>query len=209
MTTVKDSPFAPNHSSRALTSWKTQWIGMFGLLALLTFTWLPNSYAYMVGWPYITAWQSAFLILGGYALWLCRKFSIPLNRIGYGLDAVVVLTVSASLLSTLNSQFQAVACWNLLLIINYVVCLYLLVNWLRSGSLTRHFLWAILTGIGTVTSIIGVTLWRPSSSMWLSEDFYTAIRNSQPLGHHNFVGGYELLLLPIVTSFRAFSKGLL
>ena len=206
MKTVEDSAFIPDSSSRTSISWKSQWIGMFGLLALLAFTWLPNSYAYMVGWPYAIAWQTAFLTLSSYALWLCRKFSIPLKRIGYGLDVVVVFTMIVSIFSTLNSQFRAVACWNLLLIINYAICLYLLVNWLRSRSLTRHSLWAILAGIGTVTSIIGLALWRPSSSMWLSEDFYTAIRNAQPLGHHNFVGGYELLLLPIVVSFALSQK---
>ncbi|MEO1636122.1 MAG: O-antigen ligase family protein [Cyanobacteria bacterium J06631_9] len=43
--------------------------------------------------------------------------------------------------------------------------------------------------------------------MWLSENFDSAVRNSQPLGHHNFVGGYELLILPIVLSLALSQKG--
>ncbi|NJN74582.1 MAG: hypothetical protein HC799_18200, partial [Limnothrix sp. RL_2_0] len=170
-------------------------------LALLTFTWLPDSYSYMVGWPYILIWQGAFLILGIYTTWLCRQFSVPFSRLGYGLDGVVLLTLIVVTLSTLNAPFRAVAAWNLLLVINYVVCLYFLVNWMRSGKLTRHFLWMVLSATGVVTSIISLALWRPNPDMWLSQNFDAAIRNAQPLGHHNFVGGYALLMLPIVVTF--------
>lgn len=207
MNTTEDSAFTLYRDWKSLVSWKTHWVGLFGLLSLLIFTWLPNSYAYMVGWPYVMWWQVAFLILCGYAFWLSRKFSIPFKRIGYGLDAVVALVLFSSVLSTTASQFQAVACWNLLLVIHYIVCFYLLVNWLRHESITRYFLWAVLVSIGTVTSFVGLALWRPDSSMWLSENFNTAVRNAQPLGHHNFVGGYELLILPIVTGFALSLKG--
>ncbi len=145
--------------------------------------------------------------MGICTIWLCRKFSIPFRRLGYGLDYVVILTVVAATLSTITAQFRAVACWNLLLITNYAVCLYFLVSFIRHGLLTRYFLWGLLSVIGVVTSIIGLALWRPDPSMWLSTDFYSAVRNSQPLGHHNFVGGYELLLLPVVASFALTQKG--
>jgi O-antigen ligase len=161
----------------------------------------------MVGWPYILIWQGAFFILSIYTLWLCRQFCIPFKRLGYGLDTVVGLTLVASTLSTINAQFQAVACWNLLLIANYITCLYFLTNWLRHGNLTRQFLWMLLTITGTVTSIISLALWHPHLDMWLSTNFDSAIRNPQPLGHHNFVGGYALLLLPIVTTFALAQTG--
>ncbi len=198
---------ASDHEPSLPAQWQNQWIGGMGLLTLLAFTWLPNSYSYMVGWPYILIWQGAFFILGIYTIRVCRQFSIPFGRLGYGLDGVVVLTIVAATLSTLNAQFRAVACWNLLLIINYAVCLYLLVNWLRYGKLTRHLLWAMLSITGIVTSIISLALWRPNINMWLSQDFNAAIRNAQPLGHHNFVGGYELLLLPIVGGFTLSQPG--
>lgn len=198
---------ANDHEPSLPTQWRSQWIGGIGLLTLLAFTWLPNSYSYMVGWPYILIWQGAFFILGIYTIRVCRQFSIPFGRLGYGLDGVVALTIFAATLSTLNAQFRAVACWNLLLIINYVVFLYLSVNWLRHGKLTRHLLWAILSVTGIATSIVSLALWRPNVGMWLSQDFNAAIRNAQPLGHHNFVGGYELLLLPIVCSFTLSQQG--
>lgn len=184
-----------------------QSMGAVGFLTLLIFTWLPNSYSRMVGWPYILVWQCAFLAVVASAVWLSRKFSIPFKRLGYGFDHVVVLTIAAVTLSSITAQFRAVAFWNLLVVINYVICLYFLTNWLRNATLNRHLLWSALSITGLVTSIIGLALWRPSPEMWLSENFDSAVRNSQPLGHHNFVGGYELLILPIVLSLALSQKG--
>lgn len=186
---------------------RTRWIGVVGFLLLLLFTWLPNSYSHMVGWPYVLVWQGGFLVIGGCTVWLCRQFSIPFRRLGYGLDHVVILTIVAAILSTMAAEFKAVACWNLLLIVNYAVCLYFLANFLQLGLLPRNSLWALLSATGVVASIISLSFWRPDPSMWLSTDFYSAIRNAQPLGHHNFVGGYELLLLPVVSSFAFSQKG--
>jgi putative inorganic carbon (hco3(-)) transporter len=201
MDTLGNLASIPDPQSAPLILQKKQWIGAIGFLALLAFTWLPNSYGLMVGWPYILIWQGAFFILGSYTLWLCRQFSIPFKRLGYGLDGIVALTLIAGTLSTINAQFQAIACWNLLLIANYAICLYFLTNWLRHGKLTRHFLWMLLSVTGIITSIIGLALWQPNPDMWLSTNFDSAIRNPHPLGHHNFVGGYELLVLPIVLTF--------
>jgi putative inorganic carbon (hco3(-)) transporter len=197
----------PSYNSKPSIQFKKQWIGATGFLALLVFTWLPNSYGLMVAWPHILIWQGAFFILDIYTLWLFRQFSIPFKRLGYGLDSVVFLTLIAGTLSTINAQFQAVACWNLLLIANYIACLYFLTNWLRHGQLTRRFLWMLLSVTGTVTSIISLAMWRPHPDMWFSTNFDSAVRNSQPLGHHNFVGGYELLVLPIVAAFALAQTG--
>ncbi|MGB7249288.1 MAG: hypothetical protein WBC73_10140, partial [Phormidesmis sp.] len=73
MDTTGNLSFAPQSDSASDSApsilQKSQWIGAVGFLALLTFTWLPNSYAYMVGWPYILIWQGAFFVLGSYTLW--------------------------------------------------------------------------------------------------------------------------------------------
>ncbi|MEO1621513.1 MAG: hypothetical protein AAFU53_10850, partial [Cyanobacteria bacterium J06632_3] len=182
-------------------------IGAISFLALLVFTWLPNSYSYMVGWPYILVWQTAFFLMSSCTILMSRKFSAPFSKLGYGLDYVVALVLVAVTLSALTAEFRAVAYWNVLVVINYVVCLYFLTNWLRNSTRNRHLLWATLSIAGVVTSIVGLALWRPSPEMWLSESFNSAVRNPYPLGHHNFVGGYELLLLPIVLSFSLSKKG--
>ena len=161
----------------------------------------------MVGWPYILLWQGAFLLLGGCTFTLCRQFLIPFTRIGYGLDTAILLILFSTLLSTLAAPFKVVALWNFLIVLNYAVVLYFLVNWLRSGEITRYFLWAIVSFSGITTSIISLAMWRPSTDMWLSNNFYDAIRNAQPLGHHNFVGGYALLIFPIVLGVALSQKG--
>ena len=178
-----------------------------GFVALLAFSWIPNSYSLMVGWPYVLIWQSSFFVLVCYTFSLCRRFHIPFTRIGYGLDSVFVLILASTLFSSLNAPFRAVAFWNFLLVLNYIIILYLLVNWLRSSKVIRHTLWRLVSSAGSITCMISLVMWRPNSDMWLSKNFHTAIRNAQPLGHHNFVGGYALLLLPLVLGLAVFQKG--
>ena len=194
------------HSKSATVS-RIYWLGVVGFLALLAFTWLSNSYSLMVGWPYVLIWQGSFLCLGGCTFTLCRKFHSPFTRLGHGLDAAISLILLSVLLSALTSPFKAVAAWNFLLVVNYTGVLYFLVNWLRSEKAAQHFLWMFLSFSGIVTSIISLAMWRPSANMWLSENFNSAIRNAQPLGHHNFVGGYALLLFPIVLGFSLSQSG--
>ncbi|MGB7488571.1 MAG: O-antigen ligase family protein, partial [Phormidesmis sp.] len=188
------------------SQWPSQWIGASGFLLLMIFTWLPGSYTLMAGWPYVLVWQGAFFILSIYLFRLCRQFTIPMTRLGHGLDAPIALIVLAMTLSTVMAQFKAVAGWNLLLVIHYIICLYFLVNWMRAGKLTQMNLWGIVAVTGTVTSLISIAMWRPNPRMWLSQDFNDAIRNANPLGHHNFVGGYALLLLPLVFGFALSKK---
>ncbi len=187
--------------------WRGQYISLLGLFVLLGFTWLPNSYLRMVSWPYVVIWQAAFLILDLCSIWLCRQFSVSFRPLGHGLDWAMCLVVITSVFSSLNSDFSIVSFWNLSLLFQYGVALYLVVNLLREGPLTRHHLWVILSTSGVITSIISLVLWRPSLDMWFYSDFDSAIRNPFPLGHHNFVGGYELIMLPIVASFAFTQKG--
>lgn len=193
--------FSSSSSSASATVRKIYWPGFVGFLVLLAFTWIPNSYSLMVGWPYVLIWQCSFLLIGACTFGLCRRFRIPFTRLGYGLDLVVLISLLSILSSTIFSSFRAVALWNFLLVFDYVIVLYFLVNWLRSETVTRSFLWMFVSLSGVVTSTIGLSMWRPNVDMWLSENFYDAIRNAQPLGHHNFVGGYALLVLPLVVGF--------
>ncbi len=188
------------------TVWKGQWMGVLGLACILAFSWIPNSYYMMVGWPWILLWQAAFLLLGAWNIWAIRQFSVPYRLLGYGLDWAIGAAVAATVISALAAEFKAVALWNGLLFGNYVIALYLLVNWLRQG-LSRRALWFSLSLAGVVTSLISLSFWRPTPDMWLSDDFYAALRNPLPLGHHNFVGGYELLLLPMTASLCLSQRG--
>ncbi|MEO0770565.1 MAG: hypothetical protein AAFY72_14260, partial [Cyanobacteria bacterium J06649_4] len=199
------APSLPKQETLSIV-WQGQWIGVVGLACILAFSWIPGSYYSMVGWPWVILWQVAFLLLGAWHIWAIRQFSVPFRRLGYGFDWIVGMALLVNILSALNADFKVVALCNVLLLGHYTLTFYLLVNWLRQG-LTKMFLWFALSLAGIVTSIIGLSFWRPTSDMWLSNNFYAALRNPWPLGHHNFVGGYELLLLPITVSFGLSQQG--
>ncbi len=188
-------------------SWRGQWIGYVCLLILAFFTGLPHSYVRMVGWPWIVIWQTGFLAFGIWLIWLLRQFHIPFRRLGHGLDWGLVFTVLVMALSSALAEFSEVAAWNFVLAASYGLLLYTLRNWIRPAGLTLQRAWLAIVLVGTVTSLISLALWRPDPAMWLSNDFYAAIRNPLPLGHHNFVGGYFNLMLPLMVTFALSQRG--
>ena len=201
MHSATDSNLGRTRSPAHTAGWKGQWLGIAGLFLLLSFTWLPNSYTLMVGWPYALLWQGAFCLLIGWSIWMSRQFSQPLAGLGHRLDGIVLFIAFGNGLSVLAAQFKLVAGWNFCLLTSYGVVLYLAVSWMRQLPALRGRLWFALACCGTITSLISLASWRPTREMWSSPDFYAAIRNPFPLGHHNFVGGYCLLVLPIIVGF--------
>lgn len=201
MQSATDSNLDRTRSLAHTAAWKGQWLGIAGLFLLLSFTWLPNSYTLMVGWPYALLWQGAFCLLIGWSVWISRQFSKPLTGLGHRLDGIVLFVAFGDGLSVLAAQFKLVAGWNFCLLTSYGVVLYLVVSWIRHLPALRERLWFALACCGTITSLISLASWRPTREMWSSPDFYAAIRNPFPLGHHNFVGGYCLLVMPIIVGF--------
>lgn len=132
---------------------------------------------------------------------MSRQFSVSLQGLGHGFDWLAILIILSAGLSTATAPFKLVAGWNFLLLASYGLVLYLVVNWLRYSQGLRQRLWLGIVLTGTVTHIVSLALWRPTWEMWTGKDFYSAIRNPFPLGHHNFVGGYCLLMLPLVVGF--------
>ncbi len=185
-----------------------------GGLVLLVFSWLPLSYYRMVGWAWIWLWQIGGLVLLGGAWWQLRQGK-EVCALGYGLDWVV-LALGASLgASALVSPFPQAALWNVSLVFTYGAALYVYRNVVDRPRddcppgccLTRQHLWWGLVGIATGTAIVSLALWRPDGAMWASNDFLTALRNYQPLGHHNFVGGYFVLALPLTVAAAVAASG--
>ncbi|MBE9063602.1 O-antigen ligase family protein [cf. Phormidesmis sp. LEGE 11477] len=193
--------------SREAVGWQGAWLGMTGLLALFSFSWLPNSYLLMVGWPYCLWWQAAFVLLVGWGVWMSRQFARPLSLLGHHLDWIASIFAVGGGLSVVTAQFRTVAGLNFLLFISYGLVLYISVNWLRQSPNLVKKLWSALVITGTLTNVISIAFWRPTLAMWTSQNFYAAIRNPWPLGHHNFVGGYCLLLLPLVVGLTLTQVG--
>ncbi|MBW4483316.1 MAG: O-antigen ligase family protein [Tildeniella torsiva UHER 1998/13D] len=212
--------------------WASQKPGLWlsGGLVLLTFSWLPLSYYRMVGWAWILLWQ-----VGGIALLvgLWRRLrgsehwstdaeqasgSEPRQAfyaLGYGLDWVALGMGIVLALSALVSPFPRVALWNVSLVVTYIAVLYFyrnVVDGPGAGSgqrswLSRLRLWWGLVVVAAGAAVVSLVLWRPDDAMWAADNFLTALRNHQPLGHHNFVGGYFVLMLPLAVAAAVATTG--
>ncbi|MGD1853121.1 MAG: O-antigen ligase family protein [Leptolyngbyaceae cyanobacterium] len=170
----------------------TVYDGLLGLalLALAVFAWLPDSYFRMVGWPWIIVWQSAFGLSAGLWVWQLRRRPA---RLGFGLDWLVLGLLGCLTLASATAEFPLLAVQNSLLVVSYIVLLYSVRNsQIRPLQLCQGLVW-----VGAIAAVISLALWRPTADMWLSDNFYDAIRNRFPLGHHNFTGGYFVLVWPL------------
>ena len=171
-----------------------------GVVTLGLFAWIPLSYYRMVMWPLILLWQAGFALILGWLIWRLRQFERPFRPLGYGWDGVMGATVIGLGLSAWAAPFKAAALWQLSLVLAYGLLLYSLRNGLGSGLLTLRNLWRAVAIAAGVSAAISLSFWRPTPGMWAAGNFAAAIRNAQPLGHHNFVGGYFALALPLVVA---------
>lgn len=198
--------FSPK-ATPLVNAWQGQWLGGIGLTAFAIFTWLPNSYKKMVDWPWIMGWQIGLLAIGIFGFWMLRQFKTPFQQLGHGLDGAVVAIALVIISASAVAEFPQVAALNALICLFYVSALYVFHNWIAQSRLSHYLIWLGLCGVGSITSLVSLALWRPDSQMWLSDDFYTAIRNGLPLGHHNFMGGYLVLIFPILAAFAIAQTG--
>ena len=174
---------------------------------MVVMAWLPHSYLRMVGWPWALVWQVGFLAI---ALWLItqlRQLDRPFRPLGYGLDWAVAATGVSLIICSLASDFRAVALWNVVLASFYLLALYGGVNWVRQTQVAMTHLAAAIAGTFLGTAVISLALWRPGAESGIDNEFYQALRNAMPFGHHNFVGGYFALALPVVLACAVAFKG--
>ncbi|MGB3201439.1 MAG: O-antigen ligase family protein [Nodosilinea sp.] len=216
---------------KGLTRVPLWWVGG---LVLVVFSWLPLSYYRMVGWAWILIWQigAVALLLALWrqlrsaqrsrsdSQWVAPSLSTSASAfygLGYGLDWVALGLGGVVLLSALVSPFPRVAVWNTSLVWTAGAVLYVYRNWIdrnpgdrsftdRTG-LSRLRLWWGLVAVAGGAAVVSLGLWRPDAAMWSSENFLTALRNHQPLGHHNFVGGYFVLMVPLAVAAAIAAQG--
>ncbi|HSM82425.1 MAG TPA: O-antigen ligase family protein [Nodosilinea sp.] len=210
-----DAPPPPLTATATYDRGWLAWVGLSGALVLVVFSWLPLSYYRMVGWAWLLIWQVGGLTV---AVGLWRRLRQPraVYGLGYGLDWVVLGLGLVLGLSALVSPFARVALWNVSLVALYAAALYFYRNAFYrdvvdgpgpDGGLTRHRLWGGLVAVATVAAGVSLALWRPEPGAWAANDFATALRNHQPLGHHNFVGGYFCLALPLAVAAAVATRG--
>lgn len=215
-------PAVPRRRPLPGKGWARAELWLAGGLVLVAFSWLPLSYYRMVGWAWILLWQvGALALLAG--LWRRLKFVPPAATdpeqwslrlsgqafcaLGYRLDWVLLGLGIVLALSTLVSPFPRVALWNGSLVVTYGAVLYFYRNVVDCTGLSRLRLWWGLVVVAAGSAVVSLVLWRPDQAMWASENFLTALRNHQPLGHHNFVGGYFVLTLPLAVAAAIAAQG--
>lgn len=189
------------------------WLGGSCIVAAIAlFTWLPLSYYRMVAWPWIGVWQAGFLAAGlALIVWL-RRFEQPVVGLGHGFDSWAIAAAAGVGLAALAAPFPTVALTQWLLVLGYGIWLYLAHQLLQrpcaaTAAQLRQALWTGAVALAAIAALISLSLWRPEAAMWSSGDFYRALRNPQPLGHHNFVGGYFALMLPLTLAWAISQSG--
>lgn len=108
-------------------------LGCFCLIIIVLFTWLPFSYYEMVALPGIVVWQLGLIALGIEGIKLLRQFKLSFCCLGWGFDKVVGLGVISLIISTIFARFPQVSITYVVLAAYYVLLLYVLLNWLRTG----------------------------------------------------------------------------
>ncbi|MGA1409057.1 MAG: O-antigen ligase family protein [Prochlorotrichaceae cyanobacterium] len=180
-------------------------LGLLGILPLIAFHWIIQSYLRIVSWPWMLGWELGFVAIFLLGIVLLRQFRYPVQLLGYGLDWFVGLFLISLLIATVFAPFPPVALWNGSRVICFLLLLYVGRNCLNDDRFHPRFslqsLWFAVVAVGFVTSIISFSLWRPSPEMWLSNEFNDALRNHLPLGNNNFMGGYAVLWFPVTLMF--------
>jgi putative inorganic carbon (HCO3(-)) transporter len=181
--------------------WQGHWLLIVTYCCLAIFFWLPHSYVRMVGWPWLVIWQLGLLSVGALLFWMLRQTHKPFQTLGYGLDWVLAMWAIAIFVSIIAAPVKQLSIWYAVMAGSYVGLLTVLRNWIGSQPDYLHRLWLGIVTVGLGTNLVSLFMWRPGLNMWQSADFFESVRNAMPLGHHNFVGGFEVLLLPLSLAF--------
>ena len=188
-----------------------------GLYVLLTL--LPDSSTLVLSWPWVLLWQAIFVSAIAWFLLLLAKGR--LQRLGWGLDALAGLFLLNLTVSTLCSPFAQQAFWHSFAAVGLLAALYALSPQLKTPKMRER----LLTGQGYLNIVFiveSLLLW--SSQTYLPElqklqqfqrlgvdldyDFsILELRNWAPIGHQNYVAGYLLLALPLLTSLAILQRG--
>jgi uncharacterized protein involved in response to NO len=196
---------------------------LFGILTaffLILFSLFPDSHSLMVSWPWVFMWQIGLfcpILWWLVTTWTKQQFS-PL---GNGLDWISGFTLFTIIVSTIFAQFHPQAIWYGWAGICAIAGLYSFNSWLTSTQ--RRYQILIAQGYLNLTFIIwSLFLWitqtltpelqriseLKTQGIEIKFDFSVLeLRNWAPLGHQNYVAGYLLLALPLLTALSILEKG--
>ncbi len=200
------------------------------LLGLLTaalyglFTLLPDSSSLVVGWPWVFIWQTLLLLTVLWGLWQIgqNKRLIPL---GMGADWLMLLAAIAVFCSVVGAEFPQQARWYGWVFIAFGTGLYALRSWLKVQPNPMAAIKKLLTFqgyLGIAFIVISLLLWFTQTLIpfWqtaalakeagINQTFTFSIlelQNWAPIGHQNYVAGYLVLILPLLSLLTWLDEG--
>lgn len=197
-------------------------LGLLGILIYVIFTLLPDSSTQMVLWPWVLIWQAGllcFVLVAVLNLWQTRQ---PFFLLGNNLDWAIALCFITLCLSATFATFPHQALWYSLIAFACLIMIYVGNNYLQA---TKN-----LDGLLTLQGCLSVALIVESLLLWtaqvllprlseldqlskiginLTYDFSDIeARNAFPLGHQNYVAGYLMIALPLLTSLAITQSGI-
>jgi uncharacterized protein involved in response to NO len=194
----------------------------FGVLTgifYLVFTLIPDSHSVMVLYPLVSLWQLGLLFPVCWLLSLLWEGKV--SFLGSGFDWLIGLIIVSISLSTFNAQFPQQAIWYSWVVVCFVAAIYGLNSYLTTSK-ARYEILVKQGYVSFAFIVVSLFLWfndtllpelaRINSvkqqGVALSFDFSVLeLRNWAPIGHQNYVAGYLLLCLPLLTGLIIAESG--
>lgn len=195
-------------------------LGLLVAAFYVLLTLLPDSNTQVVSWPWVFIWQVGLLCP---ILWLLGVMGNAEPRrsgfLGNGLDGLVCFGLVGLLLSTGLAEFPAQARWYAWVVLCFLAALYAL-NYSLANAQDRQ---RLLVGQGYLNGAFILV----SLGMWLTQILLPElshlqalrqlgatvalegiwVRNWAPIGHANYVAGYLVLGLPVLTGLSVVQTG--
>lgn len=170
-------------------------------------------------WPWVALWQATLILPIVWLLWQVWYKPLARFRLSNGFDWLAGLTLVGLLVSTLAADFPKQAVWYGVGILGGLAALYGLMGWLTPSRVRWVLKAQAYLAIAFMASSLGqwwFKIYRPElqrlealRNFGLDQSFSLntlGLRNWYPLGHQNYVGGYLLLVLPLLVGLALTDK---
>lgn len=218
------SPVVSSPSPAAPVSNPGRLLGLLTALLYALFTLLPNGNSLMVGWPWVFIWQTWLGLIVLWYLWQMgqNKRLVPL---GMGADWLGLGAAITVIINVLAADFPQQSRWYGWIFLAFLAGLYGLRSWLKVQPKPLVTINKVLTFqgyLGFTFIIISLLLWLTQTlipfwqtaaiarEMGVSKTFSFGVlelQNWAPIGHQNYVAGYLVLILPLLSVLTWLNEG--
>jgi len=174
-------------------------IPRYTLCALLIFT--PLARASVQDWAVTTI--HLFTLIALTAFLVENSFSWKWKWIKTPLDKPILVLIVLSILSTVFSVHKYTSIWSLILLFNYIIIFYLVINTVRNRSHFKQLIYTIV-GVAAFLSILGLIKLSGANpfTWWEYTDIkQSSHRLSSTFGNPDHIAGYLEMVLPLVLGF--------